>query len=110
MKKAANLNSSEDVNFILGKQSLRESILYATYWLEVQQSKLENLVSKTRKQDRELFNKCLSAQMAKDFTKAEIYANECAKVRKIGDIILKNRIALEQLMLKLEAIREIKAL
>jgi len=47
--------------------------------------------------------------MAKDFTKAEVYANECAKVREISDIILKNQIALEQLMLKLEAIREIKA-
>lgn len=109
MKKVANLNFLGEVNFVLDKQSLRERILYATYWLKVQQSKLENLVSKTRKQDRELFNKCVSAQMAKDFTKAAIYANECAKVRGIGGIILKNQIALEQLMLKLDAIREIKA-
>ena len=46
-------------------------------------SKLVAWKDKLQSREKELFGKCVSAQMEGDFQKATMYANQCAEVRKI---------------------------
>ena len=56
--------------------------------------------------DQKLFDRCVSSQMTKDFTRAKIYANECAKIRKVAALALKSQLALEVISMRLEIIHE----
>lgn len=56
--------------------------------------------------DREMFNKCVRAQVEKDTARAAMYANECAQVRKMAKVTLQCQLALEQGALRLETVRE----
>ena len=99
------MNFPKDIKWMLQQQrSLKEKIFCAICWLKVQQKKLEKVVTKMQQQDNELFNKCVSAQMANDTVRATMYASECAKVRKMTARILRSQLALEQLSLRLEMI------
>ena len=86
--------------------SLKEKISKTIYRLRTQQNKLENAVMRMQRHDRELFDKCVSSQMTKDSARAAMYANECAEVRKMAAITLRSQLALEQVSLRLETIRE----
>jgi len=56
--------------------------------------------------DREMFDKCVRAQMAKDNARAAMYANECAQIRKMAKVTLQCQLALMQAALRLETARE----
>jgi division protein CdvB (Snf7/Vps24/ESCRT-III family) len=56
--------------------------------------------------DREMFDKCIKAQMQHDNARAAMYANESAELRKMAKITLHSQLALEQVALRLETIRE----
>jgi len=56
--------------------------------------------------DRDIFTKCVDAQMAHDAARAAMYANECAEVRKMAKVTLQCQLALEQVSLRLETIEE----
>jgi division protein CdvB (Snf7/Vps24/ESCRT-III family) len=88
------------------EQPLKEKISRTIYKLKVQQNKLDNSVSRMQNHDKELFNKCVKSQMAKDSARATMYANECAEIRKMASITLRSQLALEQVALRLETIRE----
>lgn len=88
------------------EQPLKEKISRTIYRLKVQQNKLDNSVTRMQSHDRDLFNKCVSSQMAKDTARASMYANECAEIRKMASITLRSQLALEQVSLRLETIRE----
>jgi len=85
---------------------LRERIAGATYRLKLQTDKLEQATTRMQHHDRELFEKCVSAQLARDNSRATIYANECAEVRKMARVILLSQLAIEQVMLRMETIEE----
>jgi division protein CdvB (Snf7/Vps24/ESCRT-III family) len=85
---------------------LKERISEAVYRLRMQSQKLEEATLKMQNHDRELFQKCVSAEMAKDSGRATIYANECVEVRKMAKLILLSQLALEQVALRLETIQE----
>ncbi len=53
-----------------------------------------------------LFRKVTNAVMAKDTTRAHIYANESAEVRKMCEIIMRSQFAIEQVSLRLETVGE----
>jgi division protein CdvB (Snf7/Vps24/ESCRT-III family) len=56
--------------------------------------------------DKDIFAKCVNSQMSHDNARAMMYANECAEVRKIAKVTLQCQMALEQVSLRLETIRE----
>ena len=85
---------------------LKERIATAIYRLKLQQGKLEQAALKMQRHDRELFEKCVAAQMVRDSTRASLYANECAEVRKMARVILLSELALEQVVLRLETVEE----
>ncbi|MEM3381038.1 MAG: Snf7 family protein [Candidatus Bathyarchaeia archaeon] len=85
-------------------RSLRERITLCIYTLRVQKEKLEIIIFRLKRRDREFFDKCVNAQIVKDEARAKIYAEECLQTRKIFRIVLHCKIALEQVILRLETI------
>lgn len=55
-----------------------------------------------QRRDKELFDKCVAARTAGDTPRANLYAEECAEVRKIAKVVLHSELALEQLIFKVE--------
>lgn len=55
-----------------------------------------------QRRDKEFFDKCVAARSAGDMPRANLYAEECAEVRKMAKIAMNSELALEQLIFKLE--------
>ncbi|MEM2226500.1 MAG: Snf7 family protein [Candidatus Bathyarchaeia archaeon] len=85
---------------------LRKRLALSIHRLNVQVKRLEGTLRRMEGKDRELRNKCVQAQMQKDFARATMYANECAEIRKIAKILLTSQIALERTSIRLETIQE----
>jgi division protein CdvB (Snf7/Vps24/ESCRT-III family) len=64
------------------------------------------MANKIQQKDRELFQRCVGAEMSKDLAHARLYANECAEVRKIAQVVLSSQLALEKVVLRLDTILE----
>jgi len=89
---------------------LKERIEQATFRLHAQLEKLENMYSRLQQRDKELFQRCVGAQLSKDVGHAKIYANECAEIRKIAKVVLGSQLALEKVILRLETVEEFGAI
>jgi division protein CdvB (Snf7/Vps24/ESCRT-III family) len=87
-------------------QPLREKISFTVYKLKVQQGRLEQAYNRMQKHYDSLFRKCTNAVLAKDTARASIYANECAEIRKMCQIILRSQFAIEHVVLRLETVEE----
>jgi len=85
---------------------VREKINGALYRLKVQKNRLEGAIIRMQQHDRELFNKCISAQLARDHARATMYANECAEIRKMARVTMHCQLALEQVSLRLETVEQ----
>lgn len=88
------------------KPAVKEQISSALYRLNVQKNKLETASSRMQQHDKEIFGKCINAQLAHDNARAMMYANECAEVRKMAKVTVQCQMALEQVYLRLETIEE----
>jgi division protein CdvB (Snf7/Vps24/ESCRT-III family) len=84
---------------------LKERIAQSIYRLKVQQNKLENSAMKMQRHDRNLFDKCITAQMTKDASRAALYASECAEIRKMASTVLRCQLAMEKVILRLENVQ-----
>ncbi len=85
---------------------LKERITEASYRLQAQLDRLEQMYSKLQQRDRDLFQRCVGAQVSKDIDRARIYANESAEIRKIAKVVLGSQLALEKVILRLETVRD----
>ncbi|MCS7112950.1 MAG: hypothetical protein RMJ00_03020 [Nitrososphaerota archaeon] len=92
--------------FAPSKQSLKERINVAIYKLESQKEKLEHIMAKLQRRDREIFERCVGAYLSKDYARSKMYANECSEVRSIAKLLLSIQLALERVILRLETIHE----
>ncbi len=88
------------------KQSLSEKILMVTFRINSLKTRLEQESYKLLQRDRDLFEKCIQALTSRDELRAKIYANEVVELRKITGLVLKSKLALEQVSLRLETIRD----
>ena len=89
---------------------LREKIEQAKFRLQAQYDKLEQTYARIQQRDKDLFQRCVGAQLSNDAAHARIYANECAEIRKIAKIVLGSELALERVILRLETVREFGAI
>ncbi len=85
---------------------LRESIHYTMYKLKAQEGRLNQAYQRMQSHYNEIFNKCTNAILSKDSTRASIYANECAEIKKMCQTILRSQFAIEQVVLRLETVQE----
>jgi division protein CdvB (Snf7/Vps24/ESCRT-III family) len=84
------------------QQPLKERINLVIYRLRVQRNKIESTGLTMQHRDKELFDKCVAARATGDSPRANLYAEECAEVRKIAKVVLQSELALEQMIFKLE--------
>jgi division protein CdvB (Snf7/Vps24/ESCRT-III family) len=85
---------------------LKDRIMQARSRLSIQKDRLENMANKIQLKDRDLFQRCIGAEMSKDLAHARLYANECAEVRKIAQVVLSSQLALEKVILRLDTVLE----
>ncbi len=85
---------------------LKERIAQALWRLGSQKDKLEHMSSRLQQRDKEMFQRCIGAQLSKDTAHASLYANECAEIRKMAHITLSSELALERVILRLQTIEE----
>ena len=75
--------------------------------IEYHRKELENLRSKLEQRRKALFDTTVKAMMTKDESKASIYANEWAELRKVGKVVYASELALTQVVLRLESIVDV---
>ena len=85
---------------------LKDKISKTTYRFNVVQKRLDDARSRMEQKHKMLFDKCVRAQRVKDSSLAIMYANECAQVKKITQTIITSQLALEQVILRLETVRD----
>jgi len=84
----------------------RERIVNTLYKLGTQRDRLDQMAAKLQQRDQEMFQRCIGAQVSKDFARASLYANECAEIRKMAKVVLSSQLALERVMLRLQTVEE----
>jgi division protein CdvB (Snf7/Vps24/ESCRT-III family) len=84
------------------QQPLKEQLAVVIYRIRTQRNKIESMSLMLQRRDKEFFDKCVGARSAGDVARANLYAEECAEVRKLAKIALNSELALEQLVFKLE--------
>jgi len=62
--------------------------------------------SRLQQRDKEMFQRCIGAQLSKDTAHAALYANECAEIRKMAHITMSSELALERVILRLQTVEE----
>ena len=75
--------------------------------IELHRRELENLRGKLDQRRKSLFDTTVRAMMAKDKSKAAVYANEWAELRKVGKVVYASELALTQVVLRLESIVDV---
>jgi division protein CdvB (Snf7/Vps24/ESCRT-III family) len=85
---------------------VRERITKTIVKLNTVQRRLEDSATRMKAKDKALFLKCVKAQEAKDTYASTMYANEIAQVRKMTQIIVSSQLAMEQVTLRLETVRD----
>jgi division protein CdvB (Snf7/Vps24/ESCRT-III family) len=98
------VNFSRISGIVRPQMPVKEKIAQSVFKLKIQQSKLENSAHKMQRHDKNLFDKCISAQMAKDSARAALYASECVEIRKMASTVLRCQLALEKAIIRLENI------
>ncbi len=76
------------------------------YKLNSQKDELESVTERLSQRDKEIFQRCIGAQLTGDESHAKIYANECAEVRRIYETVESVQLALEKVILRLESLEQ----
>jgi division protein CdvB (Snf7/Vps24/ESCRT-III family) len=75
--------------------------------IQIVMSKLDTSMAKLRDRDAALFAKTVSAVQKHEPQRASMFANELAEVRKVGKMVTQSKLALEQIVLRLNTITEL---
>ena len=75
--------------------------------IQVQTAKLEATSTKLRERDAQIFNKVVGSIQKHDTQHASVFANELAEIRKMNKMVTQAKLALEQIVLRLNTITEL---
>ena len=75
--------------------------------LNVQYQKLQETILRLQQKDREMFQRCIAAQLSKDSARAQLYASECSEIRKMAKIVLGSELALERAIIRLQTVEQL---
>jgi division protein CdvB (Snf7/Vps24/ESCRT-III family) len=75
--------------------------------MQVVMAKLDTSMTKIRDRDSALFAKTVAAVQKHENQRASMFANELAEVRKVGKMVTQSKLALEQIVLRLNTITEL---
>jgi division protein CdvB (Snf7/Vps24/ESCRT-III family) len=85
---------------------LKPRMNFAIRKLDLQIHKLDQTAQRFNQKDQALFRKIVAAYEQHDTAHANIYANELAEVRKMEKTVMNARLALDQVMLRLQTVTE----
>lgn len=83
------------------KGALKPRVETAIKRLQLQIGKLDNMLSKLKQRDEQLFQRVVTATQQHDTPTSKVLSNELAEIRKVSRILGNARIALEQIELRL---------
>lgn len=83
------------------KGALKPRVETAIKRLQLQIGKLDNMLSKLKQRDEQLFQRVVAATQQHDTSTSKVLSNELAEIRKVSRILGNARIALEQIELRL---------
>ncbi len=86
----------------------RDRVSYIIDELSDRQNRLDITFKKLQKYEKNLFDKCVSSIIENNQDVANIYANECVKIKNEIKKIFRNQLVLARVLLKLEIIRDYK--
>jgi len=89
------------------KEPMKYRLGVSSYRLRSVISRIDSYIGRLEERDKLLFNRVVEAQVARDQSRATMYANEVAEIRKIIRQLMSTRIALEQVVLRMETIEEL---
>jgi division protein CdvB (Snf7/Vps24/ESCRT-III family) len=103
------LSARAPLKFIgFGKEeNVKPKIASTIKEIELHRRELENLRVRLEQRRKGLFDTTVKAMMAKDKSKAAVYANEWAELRKVGKVVYASELALTQVVLRLESIVDV---
>jgi division protein CdvB (Snf7/Vps24/ESCRT-III family) len=99
---SSSFSSKLETRLGIHQRPLKEQLAVVIYRIRTQRNKIESMGLTMQRRDKEFFDKCVAARAAGDTARANLYAEECAEVRKIAKVALNSELALEQLTFKLE--------
>jgi division protein CdvB (Snf7/Vps24/ESCRT-III family) len=74
--------------------------------LRLQADKLSRTAARLSARGKELFEQCVRAQQEGDVSRATVYANEIAQLRKMTRVVMRSQLSLEKVILRLETVKE----
>ncbi|HUI86900.1 MAG TPA: Snf7 family protein [Nitrososphaerales archaeon] len=89
------------------EENVKPKIASTIKEIELHRRELENLRGKLEQRRKTLFDTTVKAMMAKDKSKASVYANEWAELRKVAKVVYASELALTQVVLRLESMVDV---
>ncbi len=86
---------------------LKHRLEAAVRQIQVQITRLDSTANRLREKDSGIFNKVVTAIQKHDMSHASVYANELAEIRKISKMVTQAKVALEQIVLRLNTVQEL---
>ncbi len=86
---------------------LKPRLEQAIRQIQIQISKLDATSIKLKERDSAIFNKVVTAIQRHDMQHAAVFANELAEVRKMNKMVTSAKLALEQIVLRLNTVQEL---
>ena len=75
--------------------------------IEMQIQKLDKAGDKFSKRDKSIFSRIVDAYKKHDMSRASVFANELAEIRKMEKMIMHAKLALQQIVLRLRTVSEL---
>lgn len=89
------------------QEPLKPKIAEAERRIKIQMSRIDLALSRIADRDSYIFRKVVLALQRKDVQRASLYANELSEVRKLGKLVTQAKLALQQVVLRLNTVRDL---
>jgi len=86
---------------------LKPRLEQAVRQIQVQIAKLENTSAKLKERDASIFSKVVSSLQKHDTRHASVFATELAEIRKMNTMVTSAKLALEQIVVRLNTVQEL---
>ena len=86
---------------------LKPRLDFAVRRIELQVQKLDQATERFSQRDKAIFARIVNAYTKHDTSRANVFANELSEVRKMEQLIINARLALEQIVLRLRTVSEL---
>jgi division protein CdvB (Snf7/Vps24/ESCRT-III family) len=86
---------------------LKPRLDFAVRRIELQVQKLDQATDRFSQRDKTIFARIVDAYSKHDSSRANVFANELAEIRKMEKLIMNARLALEQIVLRLRTVSEL---